>query len=77
MEFGPTNGDPTEPREDGDEAHPRGWTVFQRLADDCNRAAEFYENKPGLVQPSTVVDLYRTIAVLATAMDVETESGDE
>lgn len=38
-------------------------------ADLCHRAANFYEKNPGLVQPATIVDLYRTIARLAAVVE--------
>lgn len=39
------------------------------VEDLCHRAANFYEKHPGLVQPATIVDLYRTVARLAAVVD--------
>lgn len=38
---------------------------LDQLLQDCERAADFYAEKPGYVQPATTIDLYRTIAKLA------------
>jgi hypothetical protein len=39
------------------------------VSDLCHRAAVFYEKNPGLVQPATIVDLYRTVARLAAVVE--------
>jgi hypothetical protein len=51
-------------------------SILERMARDCDKAARFYEDKPGLVQPATIVDLYRTIALLARVTDAATDDGD-
>lgn len=38
---------------------------IDQLIADCEKAAAFYEQSPGLVQPATIIDLYRAIARLA------------
>jgi len=35
------------------------------LVEDCEACAKQYSEQPGLVQPATAVDLYKTIARLA------------
>jgi len=40
-------------------------TEMEQLTANCLSAAQFYGKKPGLVGPDAVIDLYRTIAVLA------------
>jgi hypothetical protein len=42
---------------------------LRALAHDCKKAALAYETQPGLVQPATIVDLYRAIARLAELID--------
>lgn len=39
------------------------------VASDCDKAAEFYEEKPGMISAFTTVDLYRTIARLARIIE--------
>lgn len=36
---------------------------------DCNRAAAFYESKPGLAGPRAIVDLYNALARFAALTD--------
>lgn len=44
-------------------------TEAEKLIADCNEAARFYEDKPGLAQQAAViVDLYRAIARLAALL---------
>lgn len=38
---------------------------LQYCAGMAKRAAAFYEKNPGYVQPSTIIDLYRTVARIA------------
>lgn len=38
---------------------------IDELINACRNAADIYEEKPGLVGPHAVVDLYRAIATLA------------
>lgn len=38
---------------------------LELLAHDCEKCAQQYTEKPGLVQPATIVDLYQAIARLA------------
>ena len=42
--------------------------LIETLIADCEKAATFYEQSPGLVQPATIVDLYRSIARLAALL---------
>jgi hypothetical protein len=49
-------------------------SILERMARDCDKAARFYEEKPGLVQPSTIIDIYRTLALLARVTDAATDS---
>jgi hypothetical protein len=32
-------------------------SILERMARDCDIAARFYEGKPGLVQPSAIIDI--------------------
>lgn len=42
--------------------------MIDNLIADCEKCAATYEQSPGLVQPATIVDIYRTIARLATLL---------
>jgi hypothetical protein len=48
-------------------------TDLQKLAAACNAAAELYCARPELTGPATVIDIYRTMAVLATMIDMQRE----
>ena len=51
---------------------------LQKLAIDAEKAARFYEEKPGLIQPATTVDIYRAISRLAVAVEqLASEPQDE
>ena len=46
-------------------------TDLQKLAAACTAAAEHYCEKPGSAGVETVIDLYRTIAALASMLDAQ------
>ena len=48
---------------------------LESLIEDCETCARAYEEKPGLVQPSTIVDLYRGIARLAAIVKADKVEG--
>ena len=44
-------------------------TELQKLSAACNAAADFYCEKPNEAGIATVVDIYRTLAILASLLD--------
>ncbi len=42
---------------------------LEALAQACANAAQFYRDKPGLVSPAAISDLYEAIARLAHAVN--------
>ena len=49
--------------------------TLQHCAGMALRAAAFYEKHPGLVQPATIIDLYRTVARIAMLAGDDTKEG--
>jgi hypothetical protein len=47
---------------------------LQRLAAACNKAAEHYCANPNAAGAETVIDLYRTMAALASMLDNQMKS---
>lgn len=45
---------------------------IEALIADCEKAAAFYDEKPGLAGPQAITDLYRAIARLATLLKLST-----
>lgn len=43
-------------------------TEAEQLIADCEKAAKFYERSPGLVTHMAIIDLYRTMARLASLL---------
>ena len=40
-------------------------TEMEQIANNCLAAAQFYGEKPGRAGPDAIIDIYRTLAVLA------------